>query len=99
MKTLKKIKLNGLNDAELRDREMDVLNGGDRTCGCGCNYALNGGRACSCSCSAPGGSADGANGSANYKLGTSGGHSISGTPVVCFTDEFGNGIQGAAANW
>ena len=81
MKTLKKIKLNGLNDAELRDREM------------------NGGRACSCSCSAPGGSADGANGSANYKLGTSGGHSISGTPVVCFTDEFGNGIQGAAANW
>lgn len=66
MKTLKKIKLNGLNDAELRDREMN---------------ALNGGRACSCSCSAPGGSADGANGSANYKLGTSGGHSISGTPV------------------
>ena len=38
MKTLKKIKLNGLNDAELRDREMN---------------ALNGGRACSCSCSAP----------------------------------------------
>ena len=33
MKTLKKIKLNGLNDAELRDREMDALNGGDRTCG------------------------------------------------------------------
>ena len=31
MKTLKKIKLNGLNDAELRDREMDALNGGDRT--------------------------------------------------------------------
>ena len=84
MKTLKKIKLNGLNDAELRDREMN---------------ALNGGRACSCSCSAPGGSADGANGSANYNLGTSGGHSISGTPVVCFTDEFGNGIQGGAANW
>ena len=84
MKTLKKIKLNGLNDAELRDREMD---------------ALNGGRACSCSCYATGGSADGANGSANYKLGTSGGHSISGTPVVCFTDEFGNGIQGAVDNW
>ena len=31
MKTLKKIKLNGLNDAELRDREMDALNGGDGT--------------------------------------------------------------------
>ena len=44
MKTLKKIKLNGLNDAELRDREMN---------------ALNGGRTCSCSCSAPGGSASG----------------------------------------
>ena len=26
MKTLKKIKLNGLNDAELKDREMDALN-------------------------------------------------------------------------
>ena len=42
MKTLKKIKLNGLNDAELRDREMDALNGGDRTCGCGCNYEGSG---------------------------------------------------------
>ena len=30
MKTLKKIKLNGLNDAELKDREMDALNGGDK---------------------------------------------------------------------
>ena len=40
MKTLKKIKLNGLNDAELRDREMDALNGGDRTCGCGCRAVL-----------------------------------------------------------
>ena len=59
MKTLKKIKLNGLNDAELRDREMN---------------ALNGGRTCSCSCSAPGGSASGDNGGANYKLGTNGGH-------------------------
>ena len=87
MKTLKKIKLNGLNDAELRDREMDALNGGDRTCGCGCNYEGSGG------------STTHNNGTANYKLGTSGGHSISGPPVVCFTDEFGNGIQGAAANW
>lgn len=43
MKTLKKIKLNGLNDAELKDREMDALNGGDRTCGCGCNYEGSGG--------------------------------------------------------
>ena len=83
MKTLKKIKLNGLNDAGLRGREED---------------ALNGGRTCSCSCSAPGGSASGTNGRANYDLGTSGGHSISGTPVVCFTDQFGNGIQGGAAN-
>ena len=67
MKTLKKIKLNGLNDAELRDREMN---------------ALNGGRACRCSCSAPRGSADGANGSANYKIGPSGGNSTGG----CITD-------------
>mgnify|MGYP000705554445 CR=1 FL=1 len=43
MKTLKKIKLNGLNDAELRDREMDALNGGNRACGCGCNYEGSGG--------------------------------------------------------
>lgn len=60
--------------------------------------ALNGGRTCSCSCSAPGGSASGDNGGANYKLGTNGGHSISGTPVICFTDDV-NGIQGGAASW
>ena len=83
MKTLKKIKLNGLNDAELRDREMN---------------ALNGGRTCSCSCSAPGGSASGDNGGANYELGTNGGHSISGTPVIWFSVQYGNGIQGGAAN-
>ena len=53
MKTLKKIKLNGLNDAELKDREMDALNGGDRTCG-----------------------------TANYKIGPSGGNSTGG----CITD-------------
>lgn len=63
MKTLKKIKLNGLNDAELRDREMDALNGGDRTCGCGCNYEGSGG------------STTHNNGTANYKIGPSGGNS------------------------
>ena len=56
MKTLKKIKLNGLNDAELKDREMDALNGGDRTCGCGCNYEGSGG------------STTHNNGTANYKM-------------------------------
>ena len=56
MKTLKKIKLNGLNDAELRDREMDALNGGDST-------THN-------------------NGTANYKIGPSGGNSTGG----CITD-------------
>ena len=70
MKTLKKIKLNGLNDAELRDREMDALNGGDRTCGCGCNYEGSGG------------STTHNNGTANYKIGPSGGNSTGG----CSTD-------------
>ena len=84
MKQLKKIKLNDLNESELKEREMNAL------------YA---GRACSCSCSAPGGSSISDNGMCIRDSGTSGGHSISGTPVVCFTDEFGNGIQGAAANW
>ena len=70
MKTLKKIKLNGLNDAELKDREMDALNGGDRTCGCGCNYEGSGG------------STTLNNGTANYKIGPSGGNSTGG----CITD-------------
>lgn len=74
MKTLKKIKLNSLNDAELRDREMNALNGG-RACGCGCNYAGSGG------------SSTYNNGTANSKLGPSGGYSpdgckSSGVPVV-----------------
>lgn len=71
MKTLKKIKLNDLNDAELKDREMNDLYGG---------------RACSCSCSTPGGSASGGNGNGNYHIGPSGGHSVSGAPVVCFSE-------------
>ncbi|GAA6339868.1 hypothetical protein I090019C5_11060 [Phocaeicola massiliensis] len=66
MKTLKKIKLNGLNDAELRDREMDALNGGNRACGCGCNYEGSGG------------STTDNNGNANFNLGPSGGTSIGG---------------------
>lgn len=65
MKTLKKIKLNDLNDAELRDREMNALYGG-RGCGCGCNYADSGGSSIS------------DNGNANHLIGPSGGHSIGG---------------------
>lgn len=72
MKTLKKIKLNGLNDAELRDREMDALNGGVRVCGCGCKYAGD-----------KGGSSIESNGNANYKIGPSGGYS---PDTVCITD-------------
>ncbi len=83
MKQLKKIKLNDLNESELKEREMNAL------------YA---GRACSCSCSAPGGSSISNNGNGNYRIGESGGHSISGTPAICFTNEFGNGIQGVATN-
>lgn len=72
MKTLKKIKLNGLNDAELRDREMNALNGGfERVCGCGCHYAGSGG------------SSIGDNADANYGIGPSGGHS----PGACISDD------------
>ena len=42
MKKLSKIKLNHLNDDELKNREMNNLRGG-RICGCGCNYADSGG--------------------------------------------------------
>ena len=52
MKQLKKIKLNDLNESELKEREMNAL------------YA---GRACSCSCSAPGGSSISDNGNGNYR--------------------------------
>ena len=38
MKALKKLKLNQLNDAEMEDRAMNMLRGGN-TCGCGCNAA------------------------------------------------------------
>lgn len=38
MKVLKKIKLNHLNDDELKKREMNNLRGGDKGCGCGCHY-------------------------------------------------------------
>ena len=62
MKQLKKIKLNDLNESELKEREMNAL------------YA---GRACNCSCSAPGGSSISDNGNGNYRIGESGGHSIS----------------------
>ena len=36
MKKLKKIKLNQLNHAEMEDRAMNMLRGGN-TCGCGCD--------------------------------------------------------------
>ena len=36
MKKLNKIKLNQLNHAEMEDRAMNMLRGGN-TCGCGCN--------------------------------------------------------------
>lgn len=64
MKTLKKIKLNGLNEAELKDREMNGLYGGT-ACGCGCNYAGSGGSSIQ------------SNGNANFGIG-SGGYSPGG---------------------
>lgn len=39
MKKLSKLKLNALSDANLQDREMNTLKGGNisRSCGCGCH--------------------------------------------------------------
>lgn len=42
LKSLKKLKLNQLNHAEMEDRTMNMLRGGN-TCGCGCNYEQDGG--------------------------------------------------------
>jgi natural product precursor len=43
MKKLKKLKLNVLSEANLRDKEMNGLKGGGNQCGCSCAYANNGG--------------------------------------------------------
>jgi natural product precursor len=43
MKKLSKLKLNVLSDANLLDREMNILRGGDHSCTCSCYYANNGG--------------------------------------------------------
>ena len=42
MKNLGKLKLNALSEANLLDKEMNVLIGGI-ACGCGCHYADKGG--------------------------------------------------------
>lgn len=67
MKKLSKIKLNHLNDDELKNREMNNLRGGDRACGCGCNYEDKGG------------STTMYNGKANVAVGDNGGHSPGGS--------------------
>ena len=82
MKKLSKIKLNHLNDDELKNREMNNLRGG-RICGCGCNYADSGG------------STTMYNGGANYKLGDDGGYSPGGSKA-CYT-EGKKGITSALA--
>lgn len=66
MKKLSKLKLNQLSDANLRDREMNGLRGGN-TCTCSCLYAYPGGS----------GSSSSSNMDANYNIG-SGGYSTSG---------------------
>jgi natural product precursor len=66
MKKLSKLKLNALSEANLLDREMNVLRGGDRVCGCSCYYANSGG------------SSSGDNRTANHGLGNDGGYSTSG---------------------
>lgn len=42
MKLLGRLKLNQLNAEELKQRQMNALRGG-YNCGCGCNYAAQGG--------------------------------------------------------
>lgn len=43
MKRLSKLKLCSLSEANLKEKEMNVLMGGECSCGCGCLYANNGG--------------------------------------------------------
>lgn len=84
MKTLKNIKLNRLSDAELQEREMSDLKGGN-VCGCGCHYENSGG------------SSTMDNGSANVGIGSSGGTS-SGGNNACYTD-IGGTITGTTARY
>ncbi|RGX80594.1 TIGR04149 family rSAM-modified RiPP [Bacteroides stercorirosoris] len=63
---LKKLKLNALSEAGLKDKEMN---------------ALKGGNCCTCSCyweGKPGGSSSSDNSSANVNIGDNGGHSSEG---------------------
>ncbi|NHB69820.1 rSAM-modified peptide [Bacteroidales bacterium M08MB] len=57
MLTMKKLKLNQLSKAELENREMSAIKGGN-CCGCGCHYEGQ-----------PGGSSTTSNRDANYKYG------------------------------
>jgi natural product precursor len=43
MKKLEKLKLNALSEANLLDREMNGLRGGERFCTCSCYYEGKGG--------------------------------------------------------
>jgi natural product precursor len=52
MKKLKCLKLNQLSNANLLEREMNGLRGGECTCGCGCLYANSGGSSTSSNTSA-----------------------------------------------
>jgi natural product precursor len=60
MKKLKKLKLNVLSEANLREREMNRLTGGERICTCSCYYANSGG------------SSSSSNRNANYNIGSGG---------------------------
>lgn len=82
MKKLSKIKLNHLNDDELKNREMNNLRGGERVCGCGCNYEDKQG------------STTLYNGLANIAVGDNGGHSPGGSKA-CYKP--GNGPGNATS--
>jgi natural product precursor len=62
MKKLQKLRLNVLNEQDLKEKQMNALRGGED-------------RFCTCSCSAPGGSGIVANRDANYVIGPDGGYS------------------------
>ncbi len=74
MKKNLEIKLNQLSKAELSEKEMNRLLGGDNCCICGCKYANYGG------------SSDMANGQANYAGGESGLYSPGGGSVAFGND-------------
>jgi natural product precursor len=77
MKKLSKLKLNALSEANLRDREMNELRGGDRNCSCSCYWENQGG------------SSSNANRNANHNSGSYGTYSTNGCNDYIYNDSDG----------